>query len=97
MVATCGCWSVNGGSDIEFCDLHAGVADAAAKVLEGFDRKVFVRDTSNDDSAAWAIRQLPYLGALGVLARLLAPDVAPTESPAEGGDPRATDEHGGGA
>lgn len=38
-----------------------------AKVLEGFDQGIFVRDTSRDHESGWGVRLLPYLAALGRL------------------------------
>jgi hypothetical protein len=48
-----------------------------AKVLEGFDRGIFVRDVSYDGESGWAVRLLPYLAALGRLR-----DAVPTEAEA---------------
>jgi hypothetical protein len=49
------------------------VKEAAAKVCEGFDKGIFVRDISKDPDAGWASHVLftiaPYLVALGVLRR----------------------------
>ena len=39
-----------------------------AKVVEGFEKGVFVRDTSRDHESDWAIRVFPYLAALARLA-----------------------------
>lgn len=41
--------------------------EAAAKVVEGFDTQVFVRNTRGDNKPEWSIRLLPYLSALAVL------------------------------
>jgi hypothetical protein len=49
-----------------------------AKVLEGFDKGVFVRDISHDHDRDWAIRALPYLVALGRLAKAGEPRGAPS-------------------
>jgi hypothetical protein len=38
-------------------------------VLEGFERGLFVRGTSGDGDPAWAIKLMPYLVALGKLAK----------------------------
>ena len=39
-----------------------------AKVLEGFDKGVFVRSTDNDHESGWAVKLLPYIGALQRIA-----------------------------
>jgi hypothetical protein len=41
--------------------------EAAAKLLEGFDRCVFVRSTARDGDPMWAVGVLPYVQALVVL------------------------------
>lgn len=41
--------------------------DAIAKVIEGFDRGVFVRDTTYDYESGWATEAVPYIQALAVL------------------------------
>lgn len=46
-----------------------GVDDAIRKVLEGFDKGVFVRNIERDADPAWAVKLLAYLGALAVLRR----------------------------
>jgi len=40
-----------------------------AKVLEGFDIGVFVRNTGDDYSDGWAMKILPYIAALARLAK----------------------------
>lgn len=40
---------------------------ACLKVLDGFEKEVFVRNTKNDRRAMWAVEVLPYLQALSVL------------------------------
>jgi hypothetical protein len=40
---------------------------AAATLLEGFDKAVFVRNPDMDADSAWAIKLLPYLRALAAL------------------------------
>lgn len=47
------------------------LADAAKTVLAGFEAEVFVRNIAHDDDPRWAIVALPYLAALGQLARLV--------------------------
>jgi hypothetical protein len=43
--------------------------DAIHKVLEGFDKEVFIRNTAGDTESAWALKLFPYLRALAVLAQ----------------------------
>lgn len=38
--------------------------EATAKILEGFDAGVFVRDCEHDPESGWSYRLLPYLKAL---------------------------------
>jgi len=46
-------------------------------VLDGFDKGIFVRSTQGDDKPGWAIDLMPYLAALGRLAKALeVPDAA---------------------
>ena len=45
----------------------AAARQAGAKVCEGFEKGLLVRDTSCDEDTGWGIRILPYLQALGVL------------------------------
>lgn len=59
-----------GGTDAE-------TREAISKVMEGFDRGVFVRNTVGDGDPAWAVKLFPYLRALGVLQRLT--DIEPTD------------------
>jgi hypothetical protein len=44
---------------------------AASKLLEGFERGVFVRSTEYDADGDWAIRAFPYIQALGALKCLV--------------------------
>jgi hypothetical protein len=39
-----------------------------AKVLEGFDNDMFVRNTNDDADSGWAVKIVPYIAALGRLA-----------------------------
>ena len=55
------------GSEKGECTELLTIKAAARTVLEGFDKHVFVRDTSKDDRGDWAIRCFPYLRALSVL------------------------------
>ncbi len=41
--------------------------DAIDKVLEGFEKRVFVRNIEGDGQPDWAIRLLPYFQALAIL------------------------------
>lgn len=41
--------------------------EAAKKVLEGFEKDVFVRNVDGDGDPAWAIKFFPYARALSVL------------------------------
>lgn len=43
---------------------------ATRTILKGFSVGVFVRDTSRDMQAGWAIRLLPYLAALAEAEKL---------------------------
>ena len=43
-----------------------------AKVLEGFDKGIFIRDISRDHESGWAVRSLSYLVAVGRLAAAMA-------------------------
>ena len=52
--------------------------DAVAKVLEGFDRGIFVRSTDDDGDAGWVVRLLPYITALAVLRERSASDPEPS-------------------
>lgn len=38
-------------------------------VLDGFERKVFVRSIEGDDKPGWAVDLLPYISALSRLQR----------------------------
>lgn len=42
--------------------------EAIAKVLEGFEKGVFVREIKTDHQTGWAIKIAEYIAALGVLA-----------------------------
>ena len=44
---------------------------AAAKVLEGFERGIFVRATDGDHAPEWATKLLPYIQALTELGRAI--------------------------
>src|SRR4051812_39015391 len=44
-------------------------------VLRGFDEGVFVRDISHDIESGWAVKLLPYLAALGRLAKQCGPQL----------------------
>lgn len=44
--------------------------EAVAKVLEGFDKGIFVRNVEGDVASDWAVKAFPYLQALGKLAAL---------------------------
>jgi hypothetical protein len=67
--------------------------EAIAKVLEGFEVGVFQRNVDGDGSPGWAVKVLPYIGALALLASGLAmeADVA-APLPAPEAPPR-TGEH----
>lgn len=39
------------------------------KVLEGFDRRIFVRGVENDTNPKWMMTVMPYLAALANLQR----------------------------
>ena len=39
------------------------------KILEGFDKGIFVRNTDGDSAPDWAIKLFPYIAALGRLAK----------------------------
>ena len=49
----------------------ARLQEQVAKVLEGFDRKIFVRNIEGDGASDWAVKCFPYLRALGILAESL--------------------------
>jgi hypothetical protein len=48
------------------------LADVAL-VLEGFDKGLFVRSTDGDSESGWAMKWLPYLGALARLQEAVNP------------------------
>lgn len=48
---------------------RAELEKAAKTVFEGFEAGMFVRDVHHDDDPAWAIRLVPYIRALAVLAQ----------------------------
>jgi hypothetical protein len=50
---------------------HCILDRAIRKVLEGFDKGVFLRNTANDALPDWAIKQSPYLTALAILSEYL--------------------------
>lgn len=58
----------------------ARLKEQVAKVLEGFDRKIFVRNIEDDGASDWAVKCFPYLRALGILAESL-PLAATEEKP----------------
>ncbi len=41
---------------------------AAAKVVEGFDKGIFVRNTLTDTDPNWVMRLVPYMQALALLS-----------------------------
>lgn len=43
---------------------------AARKVLEGFDKEIFVRNTENDGDSDWAVKLMPYIIAMQKLTDL---------------------------
>lgn len=47
---------------------NAKLAEAGAKIVEAFERHLFVRNTQGDSDRAFAIRFAPYLLALAVFA-----------------------------
>jgi hypothetical protein len=53
--------------------------EAAQKVIEGFDKGVFVRDPAGDGDPAWAIKLFPYLRALAVLSEFAETPATETE------------------
>ena len=61
-------YGVNVSLNLRLTDEIERLKAAGAKVCEGFDKAIFVRGTSGDDDTAWAIRLMPYLGALAELA-----------------------------
>ena len=61
-------------SNADYAEHTAEVArlkEQVAKVLEGFDRKIFVRNIEGDGASDWAVKCFPYLRALGILAESL--------------------------
>jgi hypothetical protein len=54
--------------------------EAIRTVLRGFDTGVFVRSTDRDGDPSWAIKLLPYIQALGVLASAVTAE-APASAP----------------
>ena len=53
-------------------DENAKLREAAAKVLEGFEQDIFIRNTAGDGRSDWAVKFLPYALALGTLSRAIA-------------------------
>jgi hypothetical protein len=43
--------------------------ETGAKVVEGFERRLFIRNTQGDGDSAWAIKFAPYLAALATLSK----------------------------
>ena len=43
------------------------------KLLEGFDRHIFVREIASDYEPGWHLKLVPYLGALGRLVQQREP------------------------
>jgi hypothetical protein len=52
---------------------------AGAKVCEGFDKGIFVRALEWDAASDWAVKLLPYIQAIGVLAAAAQPPQGGTE------------------
>lgn len=52
------------GSEKGECEELYKLKEAARKVLEGFDRGVFLRNTKQDHESKWAIELYPYVMAL---------------------------------
>ncbi len=50
---------------------YAAIRSDIAIVLDGFGKGVFIRSTENDSDPGWAIKLMPYLTALGRLAKEL--------------------------
>ncbi len=48
-----------------------------ATLLRGFEEGVFIRDASKDVEPGWAIKLLPYLAAMGRLAKAEYPSCGP--------------------
>jgi hypothetical protein len=60
-------WATDGVLGGMMATAQGGWVVAASKLLEGFERGVFVRSTEYE----WAIRALPYIQALGALKCLV--------------------------
>ena len=59
---------------------NTDILEATRVVCRGFAAGVFVRDTSRDGESGWAVRALPYLVALGVLANAVESEKDPTHA-----------------
>ena len=46
--------------------------EAIDKVVEGFEKSIFVRNTEDDFKSGWGIRLAPYLQALAILEQRAA-------------------------
>lgn len=51
------------------CVIQRDLLDAIAKVLEGFDKGIFLRDVGADTEPGWSLRLAPYITALAMLQR----------------------------
>jgi hypothetical protein len=47
------------------------LADAVKTILDGFDKRLFVRSIANDNDSFWAIKLFPYLKALAVAQQVM--------------------------
>jgi hypothetical protein len=64
-------WATDGVLGGMMATAQGGWVVAASKLLEGFERGVFVRSTEYDAEGDWAIRAFPYIQALGALKCLV--------------------------
>lgn len=55
-------------------------AESVDKILDGFDKGVFVRDVKDDDKPGWSIRLLDYAQALRKAQELIADSRSPVSS-----------------
>lgn len=46
-------------------------------VLEGFDKRIFVRNATGDDAPDWGIKLIPYLMALKALTEYIEAEIRP--------------------
>ena len=53
---------------------HNELARATRTILRGFHEGVFVRSVDGDSQPGWAIRLLPFIGALSAAVKLLGGD-----------------------